>query len=528
MLKKVKKVTKSVVKSAAQGVRNDPEVRKIVDKYPRTFRFIKKRLTPDERFGLYLTMGVLVTAIFGYLFLKILFGFFTQDPLILSDLRILNVVSDFRTPGISEIMLFFTYLCDKSVAYPGVLLVAVFLYLGNKWQYSLAFLVSIFSGEAFLKAVKILAERKRPPLGVALVKEESLDQSFPSGHAFLAVTFFGLVGYFIYRWVRNRAVRVAAVSLLGLLILAIGASRIYLGVHWPSDVLASWTAGAAWLAMTMTVLEVRRKFNEGKRRIGEQETKDRKTINSVIKGVSLSTIGIAFLVFWIGFAAYYYSRHSFRTSPLIQGREEKPKILINQEDIPDGLFANLPRVSETISGKPQEPIHIVIIGDKERVEEILKQAGWLPSDRINMKNVWRLVMAELEGKPYPRAPGVPSLWDAVPNDLAYEKPTESNSVGERHHLHLWEAPFSYEDREDVWFGTAHFDRAVKRAYSIILPTHTIDPAIDVERENIKSDFIRTGKIEKVEEFQVVSPTLGKNQSGDLFFTDGKALIFYLR
>ena len=110
MQKKVKHVTKSVVKSAARGVRNDPEVRKIVEKYPRTFDFIKKRLTPDEQFGLYLTVGIIITAIFGYLFMKILFGFFTQDLLVMSDLRVLNIVSESRTPRISEAMLFITYL----------------------------------------------------------------------------------------------------------------------------------------------------------------------------------------------------------------------------------------------------------------------------------------------------------------------------------------------------------------------------------------------------------------------------------
>ncbi|MBM3256548.1 MAG: phosphatase PAP2 family protein, partial [Candidatus Moranbacteria bacterium] len=482
-------------------------------------------LTPDEQFGLYLTVGVLITAIFGYLFLKILFGFFTQDPLILSDLRILNVVSEFRTPRISEAMLFFTYLCEKSVAYLGVLLVAIFLYLTGKRHYSLALLASIFSGEAFLKAVKILAERKRPPLGVALIREEDLDQSFPSGHAFLAVTFFGLIGYFIYRWAWSRKVRAIIVFLFLLLILAIGVSRIYLGVHWPSDVLASWTAGAAWLAMTVTVLEIRGRFNGKTQNAGKaiQALKPK----PVLLGMAIKPIGIAFAILWLGYVGYYYSRHPFpavRASHL--GWQEK--IVLGETDIPDRFFSDFPRVSETISGKPQEPIHIVIIGDKEQVGQTLKQAGWLPCDRINMKNVWRLIKAEMKGDPYPQAPGVPSLWDAVPNDLAYEKPTESNSVGERHHLHLWKTPFSYGGKEDIWFGTAHFDRAIKRAYSIIMPTHTIDPAIDVERENIKSNFLHTGRVEKVEEFQVVPPTLGKNQSGDLFFTDGKAYVFFLK
>ncbi|MFH1182663.1 MAG: LssY C-terminal domain-containing protein [Candidatus Moraniibacteriota bacterium] len=517
MLKKVKSVTKSVVKSAARGVRNDPEVRKIVDKYPRTFDFIKKRLTPDEQFGLYLTIGIIIAAVFGYLFMKILFGFFTQDLLVLSDLRVLNIISAFRTPRTSEAMLFITYLCDKSVAYLGVFLAVTFFIMVKKWRYSLALLLSVFSGEAFLKVIKILVERKRPPLSVALIREDNLNQSFPSGHAFLAVTFYGLLGYFLYRKVKNRKARIGITALFILFILLIGASRIYLGVHWPTDVLASLTAGSAWLAMTITVLEIRRKFNNAK------------AGNTVMGGaVSVKFIGVCLLLVWLGFIGYHYSQNPLSAGRINQKFHPTEKIIINQSDIPDKLFVDLPRVSETISGKPQEPINVVVVGSREELEKVLNEAGWLVCDRINMKNIIRLVSAAISNKPYPQAPGVPSLWDSLPNDLAFEKPTESNTVGERNHLHLWDTPFVYEGKEDIWFGTAHFDQAIKKKFSVVLPTHTINPAIDEEREKIKSDFMATGEIKSVQEFQVVPPTLGKNQSGDIFFTDGKGYVFYLK
>jgi undecaprenyl-diphosphatase len=399
--------------------------------------------------------------------------------------------------------------------------------------------LSVFSGEAFLKVIKILVERKRPPLSVALIKEENLNQSFPSGHAFLAVTFYGLLGYFLYRKARSRKARIGIIIVFLLSVLAIGASRIYLGVHWPTDVLASLAAGSAWLAMTITILEIRRKFNgKDKNSARGSRLEARGSLqptakslepsigDAITKVVSVKFIGICFLLVWLGFIGYHYSQNPLN-SVKINYKDRSEKTIISQDDIPDGLFANLPRVSETISGKPQEPIHIVIVGSREESEKVLEKAGWLACDRINMKNVNRLILAELTGEPYPQAPGVPSLWDTLPNDLAFEKPTEINSVGERHHLHLWDTPFVFEDR-DVWFGTAHFDQAIKKKYSVILPTHTIDPAIDKERESIKSDFMQTGKIERIQEFQVVQPALGKNQSGDLFFTDGKAYIFYLK
>ena len=62
------KLIKSSIKSALKGVRNDPEVRKVIYRFPRFFKFVKKRLTPDEKFGLYLTVGVIFTSLFVYFF----------------------------------------------------------------------------------------------------------------------------------------------------------------------------------------------------------------------------------------------------------------------------------------------------------------------------------------------------------------------------------------------------------------------------------------------------------------------------
>jgi len=521
MLKTVKSAVKSAGRGVKEGIKNDPEVRKVVEKYPRTFDFIRKRLTPDEKFGLNLTIGITIAAVFTYFFLDLLVGIFTQDIVIMSDLRILNIAISFRNPQLNQFMFFITTLGEKEVIISGTLAIGVYLYLLRRWRYLVSLLASVTLGEGFVWIVKQTVERARPPISISLLRESGY--SFPSGHAFIAVAFYGLIAYFVYRAVKGKSklVRYLILVLFALFIGLIGYSRIYLGVHWPSDVLASYAAGAAWITVFITALEIRRKFGKG---IRQKDLLRMQYYNGNTK-----FYGFVLLILWLIFIGFFWKYQSNNTTFANTNNKGTPiEININQGDIPNKLFQNFPRVSETISGKPQEPINIIIIGNEEQLGLIFKQAGWIPCDKLNFKSIEKLIVATLANKPYPTAPGVPSIWDEKPNDTSFEKPTSANLVKERHHIHFWKTPFVFEGSKEVWFGTAHFDQSILIKSSIILPTHSIDPAIDKERDNVREDLVKTGLVESDLEFQLVDPTMGKNQVGDAFFTDGKAYVFYLK
>jgi membrane-associated phospholipid phosphatase len=507
------RLIKSALKSAFSGVRKDPEVRKVIKRFPRFFEFLKKRFTADEIFGLYLTTGVIITSVFVYFFLKILSEFLQQDVLVIADLRILNIIKAFRGPRLNREILFLTYLGKTEIILVGFLAVEIFLAYLKRWRYFITLAVSVIGGQIFVNGIKLLVERGRPPASLTLVSEPSY--SFPSGHAFVACSFYGLLAYFVYRTTKNRWARFFTMLLTILLIGGIGFTRIYLGVHWPTDVLASFAAGAAWLTMLITILEIRRKFKG----LGIKKFK-------VIKdNRQIKFFGASLLVIWLAFIGYFYQTHNWEQVALAS-RETIETVNINEADIPDKLFANLPRVSETIFGQPQEPINIIIIGSRDRLNQVFSDAGWITCDRINAKSIGKMIVSTLFNGSYPQAPGVPSLWDTEPNPYAFQKPTET--IRSREHVHIWGTPFLLDGQENVWFGTAHFDQAVKINSAIIMPTHTIDPAIDKEREKIKSELDATGEVESVKDFQIVDPTMGKNQSGDLFFTDGKADMFFLK
>ncbi|OLT18582.1 hypothetical protein BJF78_00060 [Pseudonocardia sp. CNS-139] len=94
--------------------------------------------------------------------------------------------------------------------------------------------------------LKVLLDRPRPPLLGQLVAAEN--ESLPSGHATMAVAVVGSLVALAWA-ARGPAARVAMVTAAAAWAAAVGGSRVYLGVHWFSDVVAGWLVGAAWLAV---------------------------------------------------------------------------------------------------------------------------------------------------------------------------------------------------------------------------------------------------------------------------------------
>ena len=106
---------------------------------------------------------------------------------------------------------------------------------------------------AIIQTTKLVFHRARPTLFAPIMP--ATGYSFPSGHSLFAMSVYGLIGYFAGTLVHDRADRRLIQAATLLLIALIGASRIYLGVHYPTDVLAGWSAGVPWLALCIVIHE---------------------------------------------------------------------------------------------------------------------------------------------------------------------------------------------------------------------------------------------------------------------------------
>lgn len=124
--------------------------------------------------------------------------------------------------------------------------IVIWLACAGRRRTAWLFAVTVAGAEIFEELLKLVFRRPRPPAFFGLA--ESTGYSFPSGHAVVSLTFFSALALFVMprRWLYYIAA--------ALPVAAIGYSRIYLGVHYPSDVLAGWAAAAVWLFSVASIV----------------------------------------------------------------------------------------------------------------------------------------------------------------------------------------------------------------------------------------------------------------------------------
>ena len=126
------------------------------------------------------------------------------------------------------------------------------------WSALAAWLVAVLGGEGLNLLLKDLFARPRPHFEHPFVAETS--HSFPSGQAMESLVAYGMLSYLLAVLIlRGRAKRAVAVGGAAVLVILIGFSRVYLGAHYPSDVVGGFAAGGAWLSAVITGWEAIRR-----------------------------------------------------------------------------------------------------------------------------------------------------------------------------------------------------------------------------------------------------------------------------
>ncbi len=123
-----------------------------------------------------------------------------------------------------------------------------FMLILRKRLSALLLVVGLAGGVALSEGLKALFERERPPAAYQAV--ETLNASFPSGHALLSTVFYLTVAVMMTRAFPRRRFKIYVLGVGMVFALMVGLTRVYLGAHWASDVMAGWCVGAAW-AMTL-------------------------------------------------------------------------------------------------------------------------------------------------------------------------------------------------------------------------------------------------------------------------------------
>ncbi|CAG9621696.1 Phosphatidylglycerophosphatase B [Sutcliffiella rhizosphaerae] len=128
--------------------------------------------------------------------------------------------------------------------YPALIVISILLAVRKKWLIIILLWVNLLGVRLMNTWLKAIFVRERPTLEHVV---EASYYSFPSGHSMNSIAFFGLLAILSFIYVKRKWLSYAFILLFSILILLIGISRIYLGVHFPLDVLAGFFAGLTWL-----------------------------------------------------------------------------------------------------------------------------------------------------------------------------------------------------------------------------------------------------------------------------------------
>lgn len=186
------------------------------------------------------------------LFAKLIEDVLSQKIITKWDIWLNQIMSTYWQPLLNKIMLNITDIGSPSVLIILSTILLVYLLFQKKIYYSLLLLFSMAGGLVLELLMKYIIQRPRPLDGLLTISS----YSFPSGHAIMSLIFFSLIIYFFRDSFHNNNLKKLFLSCNIILIFLISFSRVYLGVHWLSDILAGWLLGLFWLTLIIIILQI--------------------------------------------------------------------------------------------------------------------------------------------------------------------------------------------------------------------------------------------------------------------------------
>jgi undecaprenyl-diphosphatase len=245
------------VSRAADQIARARLFRSFPNRHPRAWRFILRRFAAGEYLGLHLTVGLIVSLAAVWVFGGVTEDVIHHDPLTHFDVTLLEWLHQHRTPFAFTMFAAITRLGSPVLIAGVAIVVDVVLAIRERWLQFLSWNAALGGAAVLSMVLKRVIQRPRPVYAAAL---HEYSDSFPSGHALGSLIGYGMLAYLLaVFWAKRPDTQVAIVAAATLLIAAIGLSRLYLGVHYFSDIIAGYAAGMVWLSTCITALEVARR-----------------------------------------------------------------------------------------------------------------------------------------------------------------------------------------------------------------------------------------------------------------------------
>lgn len=229
------------------------------------FRHLSKRVKKAWAAIALLSIEVLVIVAL-FLTALLAFAYLIRNVIVLQntgfDQSVFSFLGNYVNERNNDLMLFFTFLGTHKFLIPANLtLIAYFLFIKKHRWYSIKVPAIALTSLGLMFGLKYLFGRPRPDVPL-IFHAEGL--SFPSGHALFSISFYGLLIYIIYKMVEVQWLKWVLIILLFILSMIIGFSRVYLRVHYATDVIAGFCVGFLWLVFAIWLLNRMERYSRKK------------------------------------------------------------------------------------------------------------------------------------------------------------------------------------------------------------------------------------------------------------------------
>jgi membrane protein DedA with SNARE-associated domain/membrane-associated phospholipid phosphatase len=374
----------------------------------------------------------------AWLFGGVLEDVFSRDPLVQFDQTVFRAFQSLRTGWADNVMLTITEAAGPVGTIALVLVIAALLGALRYWRTLGYWLATTGVAELLVWVLKQSIARKRPHNFYVGVEQYSL----PSGHTTLSVVVYGFMAFLLARgrpaWERTVIAASAAV-----VILAISGSRIYLGVHWFSDVVASLSLGLAWLAV-VSIAYLNHISDERLRPLPV----------TLLMAVTVILVGGTFAaVRHDADVARYAYQAQIRTASFASWKA--------------GGWREQPGSRSELGGDIEEPFSVQWVGTKTHIADVLAAEGWHADTGLGPAS---LLLSLLPSATIDRLPVFPRFDHGRIQDLTFVRQLDAK---ERLVVRLWSAHTNIVRAEGpevpLWFGTATIETAEHATHVGSLP-----------------------------------------------------------
>ncbi|MBI2710310.1 MAG: bifunctional DedA family/phosphatase PAP2 family protein [Actinobacteria bacterium] len=229
-----------------------PWVVRVRTRYERPLAFLGRRLDPRGAYGLSLSAVLVALILATWAFAAMVGDVVLRRNVVEPDRRVLRFLVEHRAASVTTAMRIVSAAGSSTVLVPLALaVIGLWRWRRRNWL-AFAVLAPVLIGASLsYNITKALVQRPRPPVRYALVS--SSKSAFPSGHATLAAAVWGAFAFLAATAASTWGRKVAAWAVAFVVVALVGLSRLYLGLHWLSDVLGGWALGALWLSAVLAL-----------------------------------------------------------------------------------------------------------------------------------------------------------------------------------------------------------------------------------------------------------------------------------